>query len=120
MADPKELPPDVLWAQITATPRPTRLVEFPRKLPGSDDPLGYVAMRVLTQAEQSAALSAAEEYTRQRLKTVPKKNEESLGYENIYRNASSVELLYRSCRRKDDYEHPAFPSPKMMREHLTN
>jgi len=116
---------DDLWGRITAVPRPHKLVDFPRRFPaGIDAP--RIAIQVLTQEEQMVCAAAAEDFTRKsflsRDKSVqlPRDGEAHQGYDDLYRNAAAIEILFRACRNPDDLKKPAFPSPALMRAEFTN
>lgn len=118
---PTNVPPSELWLQITQMPRPHRLVDFPRKDRVTGQPIGQIAIWVLTQEESMICQSAAEKFARNTLKeNVPKQSDAQEGYANIYRNAAAVEVLWRACRRPEDLKQPAFPSPGEMRKLLTH
>lgn len=61
------------------------------------------------------AAAEAEAYARKRLKEIPKDGEARQGYEDLYRNAAAVEVLWRACRRLDDLKKPFFPTPHQLR-----
>lgn len=112
---PKDIPASQLWLKLQTLPRPFKLVDFPRQ--GSDgQPVGQLAIRILTQEEQMICTAAAEEFVRKHIKDGKK---DELGYERLFSDAVSVEVLYRACRDADDPERPAFPTPKQIREQLT-
>lgn len=113
-----EIPASELWLHLMQLPRPSREVDYPRKDPVTGEPIGKLVMRVLSQQEQMAAATAAETFTRSLIKDKPK-GEESLGYENVYKNAAAIEVLYRACRAQEDLARAFFPSPKLMRDQLT-
>ena len=118
MAD--EMKPSELWAEIIALPRPSRVIEFPRKKPDGT-PVGEFSMQVLKQEEQMLCAAAAERFTRKLLKDdAPKNGDLARGYNDIYSNAAAVEILFRACRTKDDLIKPLFPSPDVLRQNLTN
>ncbi len=107
-----------IWAEITAVPRPSREVDFPRAFP--DGKTRRIAIRVLTQEEQMVCAAAAEDFARKTIlrdkgASVPKGDEARQGYDDIYKNAAAIEVLFRACRRIDDPKMPAFPSPSQMR-----
>jgi|SRR5215210_7474121 len=116
---PENIPPSDLWAQITQVPRPHRLVDFPRRDPGSGEPMGKVALQVLTQEEQMTCAAAAEAFTRKIIKEAPRQDEAKRGYDDVYNNAAAVEVLFRACRRTEDVTRPFFPAPAEIRKHLT-
>ncbi len=101
-------------------PRPFRVVDFPRKDMVTGQPIGQIAIWVLTQEESMVCQTAAERFVQETLKEhVPKKDSAQEGYTNLYRNAACIEVLWRACRRKSDLKHSAFPSPTEMRRKLT-
>lgn len=117
-------PPEKLRGQLftllTQTPRPHRVFDVPRKMPGTSEPVGKVAMWPLTQSELMLCRSAAHEYTLGIIRTKPREGEpQSQAYAEIYRDACTIEVLCRACREADDLREPAFPSPKLVRETLT-
>jgi len=114
-----ELPPNQLWAEIMAVPRPHRLVDFPRQNPVTKQSFGEFAIIVLTQEEQMAASASAERFTRQLLKESPKQDDAKRGYDIIYENSATTEVLFRACKRKEDLVSPFFPSPEAIRRNLS-
>lgn len=108
-----------LWQMITTLPRPHKLVPYPRKLPGTEEPVCELAIWPLTQEEQMAANAEADRFTKALLKDPQKKDEANLGYHHTFTNELSVQMLYRACRKKDDVKRPFFPSPKAMRAHMS-
>ena len=117
---PENIPPADLWTAITKIPRPFRIVDFPRNMPGTDTPVGKLAIVILSQEEQMEAAASAESTTRKYLKDgAPKKDEARRGYDDIYSNAAAVEVLYRSCKRHDDIARNLFPTPHDIRASLS-
>jgi hypothetical protein len=123
---PTDITSEQLWAEITSAPRPHRLVPFPRKRAGSDEPICDVAMCVLTQAEVVAAAAAAERETRRLLRDDPKKGSErpelyatSKGASDLHNNCASVEILSRSARMANDITKPFFRAREDITRHLT-
>lgn len=104
-----------LWAKITSMPRPYRIVDFPRR-DSEGNPIGELAIWVLTQEEQMACAGNAERTTRKVLKDVPKDNEAKRGYDDTYNNAGACEVLHLACRNKDDVEKPFFPNSEAVRK----
>ena len=116
---PAHIAPADLFAQITAIPRPNRLVPFPKVNPATGEPF-EIAMWILSQHETMQVAAEAEKTTRKLLKdNVPNKDEQAKGYNDLYNNASAMELLYRACRMPDDLSKPLFPSKHMIGEMLT-
>lgn len=116
---PADIPPDALWMQITAMPRPTRLVDFPRKDPITGEPMATLVMQVLTQEEWMSCAADAEKFTRELLKNAPKNDEARRGYDSVYDNAASLEILFRACRREKDPKIHFFPSVSAIRKALS-
>lgn len=112
---PEHVSAGELWAKLNEHPRPTRVVDFPRR-DAEGKAIGQVAIWVLTQEEQMVCAATAERFAKERVKDG---KPEDLGYETVYVNQAIVEVLYRVCRRVDDVKMPAFPSPGLIREKLT-
>lgn len=117
---PANIPPSELWALITQLPRPHRLVDFPAKDPNGE-PVGQVAIRVLSQEElmicASNAAKVAKDMLREQMSDAPQ-----LAYEKIYQDACVCEVLHRACRdvkSAPEYNRPAFPAPREVRQRLT-
>jgi hypothetical protein len=118
-APPTTIPPAALFAQLAQMPRPSRIIDFPRKDLATGEPVGQLVMQVMSALEQKNAQVASEKFARESLGMKPEEAPNGIGYENIYKNAAAVEILYRVCKRIEDPALPFFPSPKQMREHLT-
>ena len=118
---PSEISPSDLWAQITQMPRPHRIVDFPRK--GLDgQPLGQVALRVLTQEEAQLATAFTEQRVRRLLKekeAMPGSGEPSQGYSILFDTWASCETLFRCTRKVDDINQPFFPAVEMIPRSLS-
>lgn len=95
--------------------RPYKVVDFPRN-DENGQPIGKVAIRVLTQEEQLAASAAAEKVAREVLK---EQNKDTFGYERVYVDSVCVETLFRACRDPEDVKKTAFPTPRDVRQNLT-
>jgi hypothetical protein len=113
-----DLKPVDLWLAITAMPRPSVIVDFPRNGPDGN-PVGELRIQVLTQEEQILCSAEAERYTKKAIKELPKENEAQLGYQNVYNNSAAVEVLYHCCRKKDAPLEPFFPSRDAIRKFLS-
>jgi hypothetical protein len=121
MMPPENIEPNDLWNQITAMPRPHRLVDFPRKNE-QGEPLCQVAIFVLTQGETQAATKATEAWVRKALKeesALPGANERSEGYATLFETRAALEILCRACKRPGNLKLPFFPSPEKMSEFLS-
>ena len=125
-----DLAPADLWSQITAMPRASRVVPFPRSKPCTicadqllcdhpREPICELAIWVLTQGEVQSAVAAAEARTRKVL-GAPKRDEgQSRGYDELRNLHSNVELLFRACRKADDVRRPFFPAREHIDQHLS-
>lgn len=117
---PQEMAPSELWAHLINIPRPFREFDFPRLDPITKKPFSKIAIWVLSQEELIISEAAAERFTRNLFKNeMPKDGEQATAYNDIYRNAASVEVLFRACRDVNDLTRPAFPSPSLMRKHFS-
>lgn len=117
---PESVDPSNLFRIISQLPRAFELVDFPRKDPVTGEFIGKLAIQVLTQEELMAASSQADAFAKKSLRDLPKKDEENRGYDDLYNNSASVEILVRACRDADNISKPVFPSAKMLRASLTN
>ncbi len=116
---PTDVSASELWTALMATPRPFEVVDFPRVDPITKEPVGQLAIWVLTQEEQIAASAEADRVAKQLLKDPQREGEANLGYANIYGNEASVQVLYRACRDAKNVMRPAFPSASMLRKFLS-
>lgn len=108
-----------LWKQITRIPRPGRLVDFPRLDPATGETVSQVMMHVLTQEELQDSAAAAEKYTKNKLKDVAmRKDDKSDGYDKIFNNEVSVQILCKAVRDPDS-GRPLMPSPRAASQSLT-
>lgn len=118
-APPADLSPSELWVALTQTPRPFKVVDFPRADPITGEPMGKVAIWCLTQEEQIAASAEAERVTKKLLKDPQREGEANLGYTTIFSNEATVQVLFRACRNVKDIMRPVFPSASMLRKQLS-
>ena len=115
---PTNIDPSDLWAQITALPRAHRVIESPLMLNGNPVP---IAMVVLTQEESQLCTVEAERFTRKMLKDggLPKSDEMSEGYRNLYETRAAAEILYKACKKSTDLTKSFFPSVSEIAKRLT-
>jgi hypothetical protein len=117
---PPSLAPGELFRLLTICPRPFKVVPFPRIDPLTKQFIGEVAIWPLTQSELMSARVAAEKFTKdffggdKHIET-----ESNPGFDAVYRDAVTVELLCRACREPQDLKMPSFPAPKVARATLT-
>jgi hypothetical protein len=105
--------PEQLWAEITARPRPARIVETPLKR--ADGSPVYCAVRLLTQAEALAAASEGEREATRIAKAEGKSDTPALyaaskGPADLRNSCAAVEILMRAARMPHDQNVPFFPS----------
>lgn len=123
---PTDIAPNALFEALCQMPRPFRVVDVPRKDPSGNMPL-QVHMQVLTQQERMVAVAAAEKFAQRALRSaskdeesfLPRKNQSSQGYEDLYTNELSLQLLFRACRQVNQPRSPWFPTADAMRKELT-
>ena len=106
-----------LWVELSKLPRAHRIVESPLKL--SDGTAIPLAMMVLTQEESQQCTIAAEAFTRKMLKEIPKSEEKSEGYSNLYETRAAAEILYRSCHKHNKLNEKFFPTVNDIAKKLT-
>lgn len=118
---PKDISAVDLWERMTALPRPHRVVPLPRKGPDGE-PIGYVAMVVLTQAEVNVANAQANQAAKKFLKdsgASTDKDGEGSAYATLYTNCASNEILARACKHTDDLSKQFFPGATALSTKLT-
>ena len=109
--------PAQLWVEITKLPRPSRVIDFPRK-DMEGNPICQVQLVVLTPAEQVQCAVEAERYVNLKL-GVTKVEERANAYKTIFDTASTTECLYLSARSASDIDVRFFPTSQSIRDHLT-
>jgi hypothetical protein len=118
---PPNIEPADLWTKLTTLPRPHTEVAFPRKDPRTSQPMAdKVAIWVLTESELMASRAAADAYAHEMLLKPQKSGDANLGYQDIYRNACVIEIVWRCCRAPVNVQVPAFPSTKAIRQWFTS
>lgn len=119
---PSHISPRDLWMQLTAIPRPHRIVDFPRKGPDGN-PAATLAMLPMTQAESYAATVETERFVRKLLKAdggeIPGSRDRSEGYTTLYENRAAQEVLFRVCKQSDDISKNFFPIVDEIGKQLT-
>lgn len=114
---PNQISSGQLWAEVTQSPRAHRVVDFPRRHPATGEPIGRVAIWVLSQDERIRVAAAAERATVEALgKDSPR---DSAGWNDHYENAAACELLCVACRDVNDLSRPAFPSAAEFCRHVS-
>lgn len=119
---PKDIKPSDLWSQITALPKPHRIVDFPRKGPDGT-PIAQLAMVVLTQEEEQLANLDTSKFLRKLLKDnhgqIPAPHEQDFAFKNLHELQAAIEILYRACRDAEDITKKFFPTKQAIGQHLT-
>lgn len=110
--------PTELFRKLMEMPRPSTQVDFPRRGPDGKS-VCQVAMVILSESELNEVRAAADRVAKKMLGDAQREGEQNLGYQDIYRNVSVVELLWRACRNPGELHVPAFLSPALMRKHFT-
>lgn len=116
-APPQNVPPSELWTKLQAFPRPSLVVDYPRK-DADGTPIGQLAIWPLTAGEQIAANVEADRFAKRLLKEAQQKGEANFGYEHTFSTEGSIQTLFRACRVHNDLSKALFPSPAKMRETL--
>lgn len=109
--------PAQLWVEITKLPRPSRIIDFPRK-GGDGNPICQLALVVLSPSEQVQCAVEAERYVNNKL-GITKVDERAQGYKTIFDTASTTECLFLSARSAADINVRFFPTSQSIRDHLT-
>lgn len=113
---PNDVAPSDLWIKLTERPRPT--CDF--QMPGVDkdgQPLPSCKLWVLTESELHVCRAQADAAAKVILRGEYKAGD--LGYEDIYRNELSVQLVAQAARNPKNVIFPAFQSAKHARQALT-
>lgn len=106
-----------LYVKLTQMPRPHEIVPLPR-LDKSGEPVGHVIMVILTAEENMLVKKAGGDRLRAWYKD-QKKSELDLEVSSVFNDLTSMEILYRVCRRIDDIDKTFFPSAKSIEKVLT-
>lgn len=109
--------PAQLWVEITKLPRPSRIIDFPRK-DQDGNAVCQLALVVLSPSEQVQCAVEAERYVNNKL-GITKVDERAQGYKTIFDTASTTECLFLSARSAADVNARFFPTSQSIRDHLT-
>lgn len=121
-APASDLGPSALFLALSSGTRAHRAVDLPR-WDSEGKPVGRVNMTPLTQEEMISAAAEAESRTRKMLAaSLAKKDEKSLGYDDVYANIAACEILFRACKDVDDatITRGAFRTPHEIAKAFTN
>ena len=117
-----DISPSEYWAELTKQPRPHKVIDFPRKKPGTNEAICQIAIVVLTQSEQMHAAANATRRTRKLIADeTSKPNEWPPSAQEIYQSAIANEVLYLSCKDPTDAElkKPFFRGMPDIEKYLT-
>lgn len=118
---PADIAASDLWLMLSSIQKPHRVVDFPMNLPGSEEPVGQVALVPLSMEETMVCKSSAAEQAKKMTERVPSKpGEESAAYFNVFTDEAAVQILWKAMRVPGDIKKPAFPTPTHVRKHLTS
>lgn len=113
-----EKSPAELWATMTQTPRPFKIVDFPRCI---DDMSIKVGIRVLTQDEQMRVIMLASTEAK---KELVKNKIDYDSAQDIVRQVveyhNTMHLVYEVCRDPEDQTKPFFRSVAEIRKELSS
>lgn len=111
-----------LWSQITARPRPHKIIPLPIFLDENGNSQGNVAVVVLTQTEVMAANAAAHEATVRHFKTlntvVPRKGEATESFDTFLNEQLTLEMLFRAYKDPNDLNKSFFTDKSHIGKHL--
>lgn len=119
---PKTMSAEELWIEITSTPRPHKLVDFPRLVNGE---VIQIAMVILTQEESFKINLEVEKYLRKHFKEtygeLPKADELTPNYHTLFELRSTTEMLFSVCKDPTDptLKKPFFKTKEEIFKHLT-
>lgn len=118
-----------LFTKLSQEPRPSMVVPFPMKVNGEEPEIQII---VLTAMEVTKAKADAERRARKALldtngKPIPqavnpdpnKKGSGSVGYDELYNDFLTMNILFEACRHKDDIQKRVFPSPDSLVQFLS-
>lgn len=121
MTMPPNIPSEQLLNKLINYKRPYKNVPFPREENGQ--PIGYIAMVVLTEKEEIECNEYLDSAMRMSLKKkgleVPKDDEHAESYHNLYTMKQAVEILFKACRKCEDVEKPFFSTREQIAQYLT-
>jgi hypothetical protein len=118
---PLDIPASELFAKLAAAKRPYEVVDFPRTDPATGEPIGKLALMPLSEEETIFAKAEATKYAKSLIKDKFDATEYIVGYEHVYIDACSCEILLRACRDlRDPHTIRVFPTATEVRKKLTS
>jgi hypothetical protein len=116
----EEFQGDSVWRMVENTPRPSIVVEYPRKDPIKGFTFGKIRMQLLSQEEQTHAITLAEKHAKEdaKLSSGP-------SYEDLYKSHLSLEIVQRASFSEEKYQDTGklsimFPPVKLMKMRMTD
>jgi hypothetical protein len=109
---PEDVSPEDLWSTIIQTPRPTKVIDFPR-YDKDGNPQVQLKLHILIYEDINNAKKDVDKYVDEYLRKkglIIRKNETSSMRDAFAQNRYVNELLFRACRNVDDVSKPFFPS----------
>jgi len=91
---PNDVEPSELWRRLNESPRPSEVIDFPRK-DANGKPLSRVRIQVLRMLEHDQARIRAHEWLKN--KKIPAKEFEGITIREVYGDAVARELLAMAC-----------------------
>lgn len=121
MSMPPNVSSETLLNKLINYKRPYKIVPFPREENGQ--PIGYIAMTVLSEKEEIECNEYLDSHMRMSLKKkgleVPKDDEHAESYHNLYSMKQAVEILFKACRKQEDVEKSFFATREQIAQYLT-
>jgi hypothetical protein len=96
MLPPKDVKPSELFRKLCEIPRPSEVVDFPRKDPETGEPVGKVRVQVLTMVQHDDARMKAYHWLKDQ-KKVNKEDLESTLLQEVYGDRVAREVLAMCC-----------------------
>lgn len=121
MMPSKDISSEQLLNKLINYKQPHKVVPFPREENGQ--PIGYLAMTVLTEKDEIECNEYLDSAMRMSLKKkgldVPKDDEHAESYHNLYSMKQAVEILFKACRQSEDVEKKFFSTREQIAQYLT-
>lgn len=122
MSDNSETPISELASTIESRPRRVYIADMNNFLGLGGKQMHTAAVRVLFKSEEDRAIVKAYKW----VKSQTQDEKLALRDEDLLNDTKTVEALYEAYRRNESgdeeigYKYPAFPSPKWMKDNLSN
>lgn len=103
---PKDIPASELFIRLCEIPRPSEVVDFPRKDPDTGKPVGRIRIQVLTMMQHDEARIKAFRKLRKEQDLTPQDLESSL-LKEVYGDRVAREILAMCCLREEPIQGTA-------------